>query len=576
MDLYLILKVVVKESSQTIIVRALSQRKGAGIPVGGDLPKLYKGMLISLELDGHRAVDYKLQLSPKNLGVLTKNNVDISKYTEKLEMHGKLKGHKCGWAIAEKDLPKLYDALPFPQADSIHKEIIDNPIAGNRIKFLNKRILETARQRRKIEYGIDEYLSYFNAAEQEGAYEKLSITLKMMALQASQYGFRDNRVFDYEMKKMEEYIETDIHERLGNGYLLLTKLEINEYIQKLKESNSHLEQEQVNAIWCLQSSMPCIITGGAGVGKTTVIKSLIECYSMHYNTNHILLVAPTGKASRRLAEKTNMPASTIHKALRKSPEDSFVYYNSNRKLPYRLIIVDESSMIDTALMYDLLCAVDKTAKIIFVGDHNQLYPVGYGEPFFNFLDVLRVYRLTVNHRQDEGTDILKCANAILEVQGNDYRSAVTSGRGVTVRHINYNEIGFFLSTNKELQILSPYNELNSVINEYLRVGEADLNVGDKVMTVRNSKEYCNGDIGYIDKIDENGITININGTDVIVPEKDRRDVVLAYAITIHKMQGSESDKVIVFIPEEDRMVDKRMMYTALTRAKKEIEVYYYD
>ena len=576
MDLYLILKVVVKESSQTIIVRSLSQRKGAGIPVGGDLPKLYKGMLIGLELDGHRAVDYKLQLSPKNLGVLTKNNVDIPKYTEKLEMHGKLKGHKCGWTVAEKDLPKIYDALPFPQADSIHKEIVDNPIAGNRIKFLNKRILETARQRRKIEYGIDEYLSYFNAAEQEGAYEKLSITLKMMALQASQYGFRDNRVFDYEMKKMEEYIETDIHERLGNGYLLLTKLEINEYIEKLKESNSHLEQEQVNAIWCLQSSMPCIITGGAGVGKTTVIKSLIECYGMHYNTNHILLVAPTGKASRRLAEKTNMPASTIHKALRKSPEDSFVYYNSNRKLPYRLIIVDESSMIDTALMYDLLCAVDKTAKIIFVGDHNQLYPVGYGEPFFNFLDVLRVYRLTVNHRQDEGTDILKCANAILEVQGNDYRSAVTSGRGVTVRHINYNEIGFFLSTNKELQILSPYNELNSVINEYLRVGEADLNVGDKVMTVRNSKEYCNGDIGYIDKIDENGITININGTDVIVPEKDRRDVVLAYAITIHKMQGSESDKVIVFIPEEDRIVDKRMMYTALTRAKKEIEVYYYE
>ena len=94
-----------------------------------------------------------------------------------------------------------------------------------------------------------------------------------------------------------------------------------------------------------------------------------------------MLVAPTGKAARRLAEKTDMNASTIHKALRKTPENGFVYYHEKNPLPYSLIIVDESSMIDTSLMYDLLKAVRESSKIIFVGDCNRLPPVGYGEPF---------------------------------------------------------------------------------------------------------------------------------------------------------------------------------------------------
>lgn len=309
------------------------------------------------------------------------------------------------------------------------------------------------------------------------------------------------------------------------------------------------------------------VTGNCG--KTTVIKNIIECYGSYYSKKNVLLVAPTGKASRRLAEKTGMPASTIHKALRKNPEDDFVYYTAENPLPHRLIIIDESSMIDTELMYDLLSAVDRTSKVIFVGDCNQLEPVGYGEPFFDFMNTLEVFRLTENHRQSDDTDILLMAENVLKGR------KIHSGRGIIVRHIDFDEIGDILTADDYVQILSPYNELNAEINYFLRKGEDDLNVNDKVIMLKNTKDYCNGDIGFITAIDRKGITVDIEGRKVKVTPAKRNHISLAYSITIHKMQGSESDRVIVFIPEGYAPVSRRMMYTAITRAKKELEIYYY-
>ena len=246
-----------------------------------------------------------------------------------------------------------------------------------------------------------------------------------------------------------------------------------------------------------------------------------------------------------------------------------MFYNSKNLLPYRLIIVDESSMVDTSLMYDLLSAVEKSSKIIFVGDHNQLYPVGYGEPFFDFMKTLEVYRLTINHRQAEGTDILNNAkNALAGMP-------LECGRGVTVRHISFMEIGDLLTRDEDTQIISPYNDLNRQINAFLRKGEEQLNEGDKIMTIRNTKSYCNGDIGTVVSADSKGVTIEIEGKRIVVKNSHRKDITLAYAITVHKMQGSEAKRVMVFLPENDSMVDKRLLYTAVTRAREELEVYYY-
>lgn len=185
------------------------------------------------------------------------------------------------------------------------------------------------------------------------------------------------------------------------------------------------------------------------------------------------------------------------------------------------------------------------------------------------MKTLGVYRLTINHRQAEGTDILNNAkNALAGMP-------LECGRGVTVRHISFMEIGDLLTRDEDTQIISPYNDLNRQINAFLRKGEEQLNEGDKIMTIRNTKSYCNGDIGTVVSANSKGVTIEIEGKRIVVKNSHRKDITLAYAITVHKMQGSEAKRVMVFLPENDSMVDKRLLYTAVTRAREELEVYYY-
>lgn len=566
MEEYIIMKAV-GDSIRTYVVKKAEKGKRKSFIVSGNLPELYGGMTIFLELEETYVTDYILEPTDRNISILIKHNTDIKKYGEAIDRHQMLKEQGLSWSIAKSDMPQIYDILSFSDADKVHKEMINNAQAPERIKAINKRIIEGARRRKKIDYSIEEYLSYFDETEQKGAYQRLLTFMKIDALQSNSYRFSGGRIIDSEMKQKEDFIKSDIAERLDSEYSLLTKSEIQKYLDKINDSG--LSEEQKAVMWCLVTSCPCIVTGGAGTGKTTVIKNIIECYSTYYNKKNILLVAPTGKASRRLAEKTGMPASTIHKALRKSPEDDFVYYTAENPLPHRLIIIDESSMIDTELMYDLLSAVDRTSKVIFAGDCNQLEPVGYGEPFFDFMNTLEVFRLTENHRQSDDTDILLMAENALNGR------KIYSGRGVIVRHIDFDEIGDILTTDDDVQILSPYNELNAEINYFLRKGENDLNVNDKVIMLKNTKDYCNGDIGFITAIDRKGITVDIEGRKVKVTPAKRNHISLAYSITIHKMQGSESDRVIVFIPEGYAPVSRRMMYTAVTRAKKELEIYYY-
>lgn len=550
--------------------------------ISGNFPDLYTGMVIGLTVDGNTATDYELELTGKNIGCLQRFSIDVEEYKSTLQKHLRLKEKGIEWRIAalNNDVPddNVYDCLPFPEADKVHKEMINNPTDAKRMKALNKETLEIARSNhRKIAYSIEEYLGYFSEAEREGAYQQLMIQLKVLTLKAESYSFRDGKVWDNEMKRKEDFVRQNIQDRLETDYPLCVPYEIENFIDRLDEEGSFLCDEQKNAIWSLDNSLPCIITGGAGVGKTSVIKAVIECYANYYGRERILLIAPTGKASRRLAQKTGLSAMTIHRALRKVPDDDFVFYNAENPLPHRLIVIDESSMIDTALMYDLLSAVNPSSKIIFVGDHNQLYPVGYGEPFFDFLQVLHkfkcVYLLKENHRQEEGTDILAAAEDVLAGR------QIHSGRGVIVRDVEWDDIPNLLpkGDTEDVQIISPYNDFNAKVNHYLCKGDDELNVGDKVIALKNTKEYCNGDIGYIvaKDIRKGSFTVDFEGNRVVIKKTHKSDISLAYAITIHKMQGSEAERVIVFIPKHDNFVDKRMLYTAVTRARKQLEVYYY-
>lgn len=536
----------------------------------GNIPELYSGMIIGLELDKNFITDYSLFLSKRNTQILEKQEIDLEEYQEILDRHSVLKKNRIGWNIARLDINELYEVLPFAMVDKIHKKTINNAIEEKRISAINSKILKIGRSKRQIIYNMNDYIEYFDKIEEQGAYEQLKVTNKIKIFQKeNKFLLEKGTIWDKELKDKEEFIKENIKQREKREYSLLTTKEIEDFIEIIK--NNGYEQEQLNTLWSLKDSTPCVITGGAGVGKSYVIQAIINCYSKYYGTDNILLVAPTGKASRRLSESTGLPANTIHKALKKSVDSGFTYYNYYNALPHRLIIVDESSMIDVELMYDLLRAVNETSKIIFVGDHNQLYPVGYGEPFFDFLNTLEVFKLTINHRQAEGTDILTNAQRVL--QGKE----IISGQGVTIRNIPYAEIGSIANTNNEnTQIMSPFNDLNKKINDFLKKGERNFNVGDKIITLVNTEEYCNGDIGKVIRIDdeEEIIEVKIEDKNIQIPFKDLKNISLAYSLTIHKMQGSEAKKIICFLPT-NRKIDKRMLYTAITRAKKELEIYYY-
>ena len=576
METYVVLKVVKTEGiNTTVVIRPLSQRKGVGVPATGNLPTVFKGLVFDMKVSNGYIEDYKLQLSPRNIKILEKNKVDVDKYTETLNIHAKIKGYRCGWSVAEKDISEIYNLLPFYRADLIHKEVVNDATDLNRLTHIAKMVRERGRIREKVSYSMQEFFTWIEEIEREGSYPFLSLGEKSFVLADDKFNVTNGIVFDKEIHDMEVFIRENIIERKERSYILLSEDEIQSFINSM--DRTFVSEEQVNIIPCLRTAAPVVVTGGAGVGKTTVIKILIDCYATYYNREEILLVAPTGRASRRLAEKTGLAASTIHKALRKTPDDTFIYYNEERKLPYNLIIIDESSMIDTALMKDLLAAVKYEAKIVFVGDHQQLRPVGYGEPFLNFLEGedpdlrLHVFRLSENHRQDEGTDILAAAEDAL------HGKHIRCGKGVIVKDIAYEEIRGLLVSDDKTQIISPYHALNDKINDYLHKGTGlSLSVGDKVMTIRNTEHYCNGDIGFVKKVNEEGTTITIDGKDVTVSPDNTRDIVLAYAITVHKMQGSEADKIKVFIPKNDWRTDERMMYTAVTRARKQLEVYYYQ
>lgn len=590
MEKYRVSKILTTTKKWKMIVAyGLSAGNKKGVTVKGDLPELCEGMIISLELGKttgkgiYSVTDYAVELTARNISVLSNRGIDTERYASMLTRHKEVKKDGLSWDIANIAPDKVYEALSFREADAIHKKQINDALALERVRAINKEVLLRARNLKKIEYELPDYIALVESVEKDGAYEALSLHHKVEMIAGDEVAFRNGKLHDTEMENKVSYVNQNMRYRASLRQSLLSKEQIQCFIDALE--NNTLAQEQIDVLWCLQNRQPCIVTGGAGTGKTTVIKTLLDGYMTVRKQSEILLVAPTGKASVRLESSTSFPASTIHGALRKSVDAGFTYYHQNNKLPYKLIIVDESSMIDTGLMYDLLMATESDCKIIFVGDHNQLRPVGYGEPFFDFMDMLPVYRLTENHRQSDDTDILANAFNALE------NKPLFSGRGVTVKDIEYDDIPSLVYVDDSVQILSQYREVNHNINFYLKNGENEFNVGDKVIMTSNTLDFCNGDIGYIVKIDRSGYhimlddmtlkTVVIDGEMRIVSENKPRTVVvskkayfeLAYAITVHKMQGSEADKIIVFLKKGT--TDKSMLYTAVTRAKKELEIYYY-
>jgi exodeoxyribonuclease V alpha subunit len=361
-----------------------------------------------------------------------------------------------------------------------------------------------------------------------------------------------------------------------------------------------LAPNQQKAVACAITGKLHIITGGPGTGKSTITNAILTITSKL--TQKICLAAPTGRAAKRMSEITKCKASTIHSLLEFDFRAGGFKRNRENPLDCDLIIVDEASMIDTFLMYSLLKALPDYTRAIFVGDINQLPSVGPGNVLKDMIASLSLPVTTLNEifRQAAGSHIILNAHRInrgifpqlYNGQNSDFffmecheSEDVLNTIIKIVSQRLPNRYGF--NPTEDIQVLAPMKRgmigtenLNQMLQQILNPKEMALfragykfQVGDKVMQIRNDykREVFNGDIGYIQTIDseEQQVVVRFEERDVLYDYADLDELVLAYAISIHKFQGSECPCVVMPIHTSHFMLlHRNLLYTGITRGKK--------
>jgi exodeoxyribonuclease V alpha subunit len=411
-------------------------------------------------------------------------------------------------------------------------------------------------------------------------------------------------VFLPHLRKAEDGIATKI-KRLSTAGVTYPKINFEKAATWVeKQTGKTLAPSQREALKTVLTSRVSIITGGPGVGKTTLVNSILLI--LRAKKVKCLLCAPTGRAAKRLTETTGLEAKTIHRLLEVDPATGRFQRNEDKPLECDLLIVDETSMVDVLLMYALLRALPKTSALIMVGDVDQLPSVGPGNALRDLIDsgVVPVVRLTEVFRQAASSNIITSAHLIRQGKMPELRTAEASSDFHFVERETPEEIsstlvrlvqdripkGHHLDPIRDIQVLCPINrgsigvrELNTVLQGALNPacpGEPAVErfgwrfqVRDKVLQTENDykKEVFNGDIGTIEKIDtvEQELFIRFDERLVTYDFGELDEVSLAYAVTIHKAQGSEFPAVVIPVAMQHYMLLQRnLIYTGITRAKR--------
>ena len=364
-----------------------------------------------------------------------------------------------------------------------------------------------------------------------------------------------------------------------------------------------LSEEQKKALQTAVLHPVSVLTGGPGTGKTTCLKALIEMLELKKMT--YVLASPTGRAAKRLSEATARPASTIHRLLGFSPNGGFHYHEKN-PIKTDFIVIDEASMLDLILTYHLLRALSPGTQVLFVGDVDQLPSVGAGDVLRDIIDsgVVPVCRLERIFRQAKESQIITNAHRINRGQmptfsksspgdfflfpAEDAESAANWMVDLVKNRIPQN---FGFNPARDIQVLSPMYRgaagvivLNGLLQEQLnpegkhkseqKLFGTTFRVGDKVMQIRNNydKDVYNGDIGYIqhiDQVEQQILVMMDNFRSVSYEFSEADELVLAYAVSVHKAQGSEFPVVVVpVLTQHYVMLQRNLIYTAITRATK--------
>ncbi len=511
--------------------------------------------------------------------------------------------------ILNNDLYSLIDYIDFKKLDKVYFHLFETTnnmrieaCVLESIKNITFESGDTYSYKDEIVYYMREYFQIDLEEIFDDIISSLVRKRKMFVIHDKYYLFK---VYQDELYISEALYDISFYNTscLHNFNNLLAPVE--------QEYNITYNDEQKNAIKTVMDNSITIITGGPGTGKTTIVNGILRMYQLanmipdsKFN-QAIALLAPTGRASKRLSETTNFGAMTIHRYLKWNHETKEFGVNEYNKNEHRLIIIDEVSMIDNELMASLLHGIEHDCKIVFVGDEFQLPSVSQGNVLKDMIasDMFAHVRLKNIYRQSD--------NSFIPILAREIKN-VNIESDLTIKKDDYNflecrrpEIKSMLSeiismsidkglSDRDIQVLAPMykgengiDNLNIILQELfnpqsndkksVKIGPVEYREHDKVLNLVNNidQNIFNGDIGYIKKINEKSnqdfMVVDYYGNQVSYKREEVGTIRHAYAMSIHKSQGSEFNHVIIPMTKEfSRMLYNKLLYTGVSRAKKSL------
>ena len=576
------LKIILENPSNLILIPGITQKN---INILHDKLKEYEA-------------SYEIIMYLTDLGFSTKDSMLIyNTYKNKTK------------SIIEENIYSLIDDIYDMYFKKIDLIALNNGISkddSNRIKASIIYIMNEVSNTFGHSYYSKEEISYYlprvlgiEVTDLDNYLSELELDLKIV-IKEDKYYLRE--MYDAECLIVKRF-------RMLNNNKEITNKKLDSTIQGIE---SFLEitynEHQREAIKKSYTKDFLIITGGPGTGKTTIMKGIIELYRMinklSYEklTEKIALLAPTGRAAKRITETTLVRASTIHRFLKWQKESNTFQVNEYNKSKVEFVILDESSMVDTYLMASLLKGLSANCKIVLVGDDHQLPSVGPGNVLHDLIDskMLEVVELTELYRQGNDSNIISLAYDIRN--SNISRDIFNVSEDLTFIECSDSEVipniseicNTYIDLNyHDFQILAPmYKGLNGIdlinknVQEIFNPKKKDkhekesggeiLRENDKVIQLTNMPDdnVYNGDIGLIDRIvntPRSEIYLDFDGNIVKYTPSNFNNFRLAYAISIHKSQGSEFDIVVIpIVKGYNKMLYQKLIYTAVTRAKKKL------